>query len=40
MTRIDVEALRLAHLAALKVERGSHDAYRRSRVTAAHALRR
>jgi hypothetical protein len=38
MTRIDVEVLRLAHLAALTIERGSHDTYRRSRVTAAHAL--
>jgi hypothetical protein len=38
MTRIDVEALRLAHLAALTVERGAHDAYRKARVAAAHAL--
>jgi len=38
MTRIDVEALRLAHLAALVTERGSYDAYRRARVAGAHAL--
>jgi len=38
MTRIDVEALRLAHIAALVTERGTYDAYRRSRLAAAHAL--
>ncbi len=38
MTRIDVEVLRLGHLAALTVERGTYDAYRKTRLAAAHAL--